>query len=362
MSGEKTEKPTAKRVKEAQREGRTPKTPDFAGWIGLLSASFVIPATAGHATNVARQTLLQSVDIIADPDPQRAAMLFVHGIESGVALVIPMAIVMIVIGSVSSIAQGGLHIATHKLKPSFKSLNVLAGLKRLVGPHGAWEAVKSLLKLTFLGFVVWHAVAGVRPLLAYGTALPLSAVLATVGRTTLEAMREGACAGLLIAAADYGWVRRQYSNKMKMSKQEIKEEGRAAEGDPAVKGKRKSKQFELARQRMMNAVPQADVVIVNPTHVAVALRYDAAQGAPRVVAKGSGHVAKRIRELAQEHRVPMVQDIPLARAIYASAEVGDEIPPELYTAVARVLAFVLSLRARGSAAGTHKLPALAQRR
>ena len=139
-----------------------------------------------------------------------------------------------------------------------------------------------------------------------------------------------------------------------MSKQEVKDEYRKTEGDPHVKGQIRARQYAAARNRMMADLTKADVVVVNPTHVAVALRYDPAKGAPRVVAKGSGTLAAKIREKATEHRIPMVQDVPLARALYAGCELGQEVPPEFYGAVARVLAFIMGLKARGSAAGLHR--------
>jgi flagellar biosynthetic protein FlhB len=197
---------------------------------------------------------------------------------------------------------------------------------------------------------------------AAGNQLPLASVLGTVGTTALTATREAAVVGLLIAAMDYAVVRQRTMKSMRMSKQDIKDEHKSAEGDPHVKGQIKSRQMQMARNRMMAEVQNADVVIVNPTHVAVALAYDPAKGAPRVLAKGADHVATRIRELAEEHRIPMVVDVPLARTMYRSVELGAEIPPELYNAVARVLAFVLSLRSRGSVAGVHRLPGQTARR
>jgi flagellar biosynthetic protein FlhB len=159
-----------------------------------------------------------------------------------------------------------------------------------------------------------------------------------------------------MAAADYFVVRRRTGKQLRMTKDEVKQENKSTEGDPLVKAQIRSRQMAMARNRQMADVPTADVVLVNPTHVAVALRYEPTKGAPRVVAKGRGPVATKIRELAAEHRVPMVQDVPLARALHSSCEVGAEISGEFYGAVAKVLAFVMSLKARGSAAGLHRNP------
>jgi flagellar biosynthetic protein FlhB len=160
----------------------------------------------------------------------------------------------------------------------------------------------------------------------------------------------------VMGAADYFVVRRRTNKQLRMTKEEVKQENKNTEGDPLVKAQIRSRQMAMARNRQMADVPTADVVLVNPTHVAVALRYEPTKGAPRVVAKGQGPVATKIRELAAEHRVPMVQDVPLARALHGGCEVGAEIPAEFYGAVAKVLAFVMSLKARGSAAGLHRSP------
>jgi flagellar biosynthetic protein FlhB len=185
-------------------------------------------------------------------------------------------------------------------------------------------------------------------------ALSLSSVVATVSNGAVTILRAAAVAGLLLAAVDYVMVKRRTGKQLRMSKQEIKDEYKKTEGDPHVKGQIRARQMAASRNRMMAELPKADVVVVNPTHVAVALRYDPAKGAPRVLAKGSGTIAAKIREKATEHRIPMVQDVPLARALYAGCELGAEIPPQFYGAVARVLAFIMGLKARGSAAGLHR--------
>jgi flagellar biosynthetic protein FlhB len=170
-------------------------------------------------------------------------------------------------------------------------------------------------------------------------------------------IRYGAAAGIALAFADVAVVRRRNNKQLRMTKEELKQEMKQSDGDPHLKGAIRSRALAISRNRMMADVPDADVVVVNPTHVSVALKYDPARGAPRVVAKGGDHVAARIRELADAHRVPMVQDISLARTLFATCEVGHEIPAELYQGVATVLAFVMRLRRRGSAAGIHQLAA-----
>ncbi len=251
-------------------------------------------------------------------------------------------------------AQGGLFFATKSLKPKWSRLNPLEGVKRLFGPHALWEGVKTLLKSALVGFFVWRAIVGLMPLV--GGLVPLEVGLHIAASAATGLMRDTALAGLLAAAADYVVQRRRTGKQVRMTKHEVKQENKQTEGDPMMKGQIRSRQLASARNRMMADVPLADVVLVNPTHVAVALRYDPAKGTPRVVAKGAGVIATRIRELAETHRVAMVEDIPLARALHAGCEVGQEIPPQLYQAVAQVLAFVLSLRASGHPAGRHRTP------
>jgi flagellar biosynthetic protein FlhB len=181
-------------------------------------------------------------------------------------------------------------------------------------------------------------------------------MLELIYETAVRLMRYAAVAGLVMAGADYAMARRRTNKQTYMSKEDIKQEHKNTEGDPQLKGAIRSRQMAMSRNRMMAELPKADVVMVNPIHVAVALRYDPSRGAPRVIAKGAGAIAAKIREKASEYRIPMVEDVPLARLLYRTVELDQEIPPELYLAVARVLAFVMSLKARGSAAGLHRNP------
>ncbi|NHC47116.1 EscU/YscU/HrcU family type III secretion system export apparatus switch protein [Motilibacter aurantiacus] len=357
MSGEKTEKPTAKKRKEARKEGQFPRTADFGAWVGVLAASFILPHAIGSAMDNTSALFVEASTLIEDPEPAQALSLLSEAAKLLVTIVAPLCLVLLAVAVLSHAAQGGIPVATKKFKPDFKHLNPISGIKRLFGPQGAWEGIKTLLKVGVLAFVVWHAMRGIHPLLARGSSMPLSTVLDAVGDTVITLMRQAAMAGLVLAAADYAVVRHRIEKGMRMSKQDIKDEYKQAEGDPHVKGQIRSRQMAMSRNRMMADAANADVVLVNPTHVAVALRYDPATGgAPRVVAKGAGALAAKIRAIADENRIPMVQDVPLARTLYKAVDVGGEVPPDLYNAIARVLAFVLSLKARGSAAGMHRVP------
>jgi flagellar biosynthetic protein FlhB len=259
-----------------------------------------------------------------------------------------------VVGVAAALAQGGFYLATKSMKPSLKKLDPIKGAKRVFGPQALWEGAKMLLKSAVVGFLAYGAMQALMPLI--GGLVPIDAVLTVVHDEVLGLVRNIAVAGLVMAAADYAIVRRRIGKQTRMSKHEVKQESKQTEGDPLVKSAIRSRQLAAARNRMMSDVPTADVVLVNPTHVAVALRYEADRGAPRVVARGAGEIARRIRESAAEHRVPLVRDVPLARALYTSTTVGQEIPAELYAAVAQVLAFVISRRSQGRRGGEHRSP------
>lgn len=360
MSGEKTEKPTPKRLREARKEGRIARTPDLSAWGGILAATVLLPMVGSRVSDQVSQLVVQSGEVIRNPDVGTVLSLAKSAFTATGVDMLLMAVPLLLLGLALHTAQGGLHFATKAAKPQAKRLNPLPGLKRMFGPHSAWEAIKQTSKTAVLGLLLWHAVSTVVPLLVGSGHLPLPAVLQTCFDALLTLMRWAAVTGLVLAGADYMVAKRRIGKQVKMTLQEVKDEHKQSEGDPQMKGAIRSRQMAISRNRMIADVKQADVVLVNPTHVAVALKYQPERGAPRVVAKGAGVIARRIRETATEARVPLVADIPLARALYKACDVGQEIPSELYTVVARVLAFVLSLKSRGSAAGTHRLPAQRQ--
>ncbi len=328
----------------------------MGAWFGMLAASFLLPRTLESAVGHAREAISRVPSVVADPDPAVAMDMLKQGALGSVTAVAPLALAVMLVGIAGAGAQGGIRVATKLFIPKFNRLNPLPGLKKMFGTQSLWEGTKALLKTGVLGAVLYLTVKDLVPVLMTAGQLPLGALLAIVKDTVLTLVRYAAAAGIVLAAADYFVVRKKSMKQLKMSKEDIKQEHKQQEGDPHVKGQIRSRQMAMARNRQMADVPKADVVMVNPTHVAVALRYDPAKGAPRVLAKGSGAIATKIRELATEHRIPMVQDVPLARALHAGCEVGQEIPPEFYGAVAKVLAFVMSLKAKGAAAGTHRNP------
>lgn len=354
MSQEKTEKPTPKRRKENRKEGQVARTQELGGWSALLLVGMALPSLLGRELDALRELMATSLSAGRTATPEIALELLGDGFwHVGKALVLLGTGVMVV-GVAGALAQGGFFLATKSVKPKFSKLNPLKGAKRIFGPQALWEGAKMLLRSAVVAGLVWAAVKSLMPLI--GGLVPIPVVLASVSSDASGLIRNIALAGLVMAVVDYAVQRRRVGKQTRMSKEEVKQEHKQSEGDPLVKSAIRSRQLAAARNRMMQDVPTADVVLVNPTHVAVALRYEPERGAPRVVARGAGAIAAAIRERAGEHRVPLVRDVPLARALYSSTQVGQEIPPELFAAVAQVLAFVISRRSRGASGGEHRSP------
>lgn len=352
--GEKTEKPTPQRLKKARREGQIPRTPELGTWAGVAAASVLLPMLVKNAFTQVQQLFVQGSAAFARPETSDVTTLMSHGLSAFLSTLLPMALGLMLVGVAASTAQGGITFSAKSVTPSLKKLNPLPGIKRMFGGQGLWEALKSLTKTTALGTVVVMTSGKAKQLVAASGSMPLSAVAGGFADAAVTMLRVVAITGLAIALADYLVVRTRIMKKLKMSRYEIQQEQKNSEGDPHVKAHRRAAQLAMSRNRMMADVATADVLLVNPIHVAVALKYEAHKGAPRVVAKGAGEVARKLREKAAEARVPLVQDIPLARALHASCDIGQEVPPQLFTAVARVLAFVMHLGSRGVRGGFHR--------
>jgi flagellar biosynthesis protein FlhB len=354
MGEERTEKATPKKLKDSRKEGRVARTPELGAWSAILVVAASLHWLAGHALTSVRTLLARTLVMTEHPDIPSAMRLLHDGFTLTLVIAVALGGLVMLIAVAAAVAQGGLFIATKALKPKWSHLNPIKGAKRLFGPHALWEGAKILVKSSVLAFFVWRAVKALMPVVGGLLPIPVALVLAADAATGW--VRDVALAALLAAGADYAVQRRRTGKQVRMTKKEVRDEHRQSEGDPLVRSALRSRQLAAARNRMMADVPQADVVLVNPTHVAVALRYEPAKGTPRVVAKGAGVIAARIRELAADSRVAIVEDVPLARALHASCEVGQEIPQELYHAVAQVLAFVLSRRATGAGTGRFRTP------
>lgn len=353
-SGEKSEKATPQRMKKVHEDGKLSRSQDLSAWLGLTAAAVMVPSTLSRASESAQDQLAAVTQAIASPDAGTVVNLLGDGLWSVVGTIGPMLAVVAITVIVVALAQGGLH--KKKFKPQVQQFNPVSGVKKLFGAHAWWEGAKTLLKTAVVGGVLYVAVQGMVPQLMGTGSIPLEHMLGVAAAGVQQLLVWGVAAGVLLAAIDVLVVMKRNRKQTRMSRHEIKEENKRTEGDPLVKGHIRSKQMAMSRNRMMAAVADADVVVVNPTHVAVALKYVAGTGAPRLVAKGAGAVAAKIREQAVEHRVPMVEDIPLARALHAACAVDQEIPAYLFTGVARVLAFVMQLKRRGAALGKHTMP------
>ncbi|KNC17345.1 type III secretion protein [Arthrobacter sp. RIT-PI-e] len=354
-SGERTEQATDKRMKEVRSKGQLSKSEDFTAWIGVGAAGVMLPSVISRASDALTDHLVRATDMVSSPDPAAALDALAEAGTSLITILGPFLAVLLAVVLGTAAVQGGIHVK--KFSGRFEQFNLVGGLKRVFGGQALWNGAKALLKTAVVGLVLVVVVRGIMPLLVAAGGLSVSSLLSTAGQGTASLLRAAVFAGLALAALDVLVVMRRNRKKTRMTKKEVKDENKSSEGDPLVKSQRRSRQLAMGRNRMIAAVAGSDVVLVNPTHVAVALKYEPGRSAPRVVAKGAGVIAARIREEAEKKRVPMVSDIPLARALHAACELGDEIPFENYDQVARILAFVMSLRTRGAARGLHTLPA-----
>ncbi len=356
MSGseEKTEKATPQKLKKSRKEGQVARTPELGAWAAVLVVAVLLHGLATRAIDSVQALLERALALTGRADEEIALTLLGEGFSLFLVISLALGLLVLAVAVAGALAQGGLFFATKSLKPKWSRVNPLEGAKRLFGPHALWEGAKMLVKSALVGVFVWRAVDGLLPLV--GGLVPLPVALGAAAEAATGLLRDVAFAGLVAAGADYAVARRRTGKQVRMTKKEVRDEHKQSEGDPMLKGAIRSRQLAAARSRMMAAVPEADVVLVNPTHVAVALRYRPEQGTPQVVAKGAGVVAARIRQVATESRVTLVEDVPLARALHASCEVGQQIPAELYHAVAQVLAFVLGRRAAGAPPGHYRTP------
>lgn len=257
----------------------------------------------------------------------------------------PVFIIGFMVAVMSNIVQIKWKVTTKPLKPKFSKLNPISGFKRIFSKDSLFELLKSVIKIVVIVYVAYASIKDHQSELFLLYDIPLFQVILLVGSIVIDTGLKIAIVYLVVGIADLVYQRHKFKEDMKMTKQEVKDEYKNTEGNPEIKGRQRSKMREASQRRMMQNLPSADVVITNPTHYAVAIKYDANQNAaPVVVAKGEDFLAKRIKDAAKENHIEIVENKPLARMLYANVDVGQEVPPELYQAVAEVLAFVYSLR------------------
>ncbi len=353
-SGERTERATDRRLREARKKGRLSRSQDLTAWLGIGAAALTLQGVVAAGAMAGTEQLLAVTAVTEDPTPATAIETLQRGLASVLPTLGPMLVVVALVTLLGAVVQGGVHL--RGLTARFDQFDIVAGLRRIFGVRALWEGAKALLKTAAIVGALWLVISGLVPVLSASGAHSLARLLAIAADAVAAVLQAAIAVGLALAVIDVFVVMRRNTKHTRMTKREVRDESKSSEGDPLIRQQRRSRQFAMSRNRMIAAVAGSDVVLVNPTHVAVALRYDVGKSAPRVVAKGSGVVADRIREKAVEAGVPMVRDIPLARAVHAACELGQEIPEDLYTAIAHVLVFVSSLRARGAARGIHSLP------
>lgn len=352
MAGEKTEKATPKKREESRKKGQVGKSMEFSGSVvtlaGLTAIGAFGPAMAERCEGVMRSSFLQ----IADPSIVNVAglpQLLGDAALAVAAAAAPIAFVCGIAGIVATVPQVGLKPTPGAIKPRPAKLNPLTGAKNILGKQALVTLAMNLLKLAVIGAVVAVVLGPNIGALASLVGAGPHELVAELRHWAIQVARYGTFGWLIIAIADVFWQRHRHEKQLMMSKQDVKDEHKNADMPAEAKAAQRRRQMQQARARMMSAVPEADVVVTNPTHFSVALKYGTGMEAPTVVAKGQDLLALRIREIAAQHGVPVVPEPPLARALYRDVEVGREIPEELYQAVARVLAFVFRMASRRAA-------------
>ena len=351
---ERTEAPSQRRLEQAREEGQVARSREVNTFALLAGAGLGMWIGAETLRNAFSGLLRSSLAVPRSAIEEPGAMLerlYAISLDASIAIA-PLLALLFAIALIAPMALSGWLVSSKALVPDFTRLNPLRGLANMFSTHGLGELAKAIAKVALIGGVATWVILGqmqatmglaqepLQVAIAHGAGILGVCFLAVVGSLAL------------IAGIDVPFQIWHYRSKLKMSREDLRREAKEQEGDPQVKAAMRSQQREMARKRMMSAVPQADVVVVNPTRYAVALRYDEAKmRAPRVVAKGMNLIAQNIRELAETHRVPVLQSPPLARALYRHAEVDDEIPAALYAAVAEVLAWVFQLRSYRSTGG-----------
>lgn len=345
---EKTEQASGKRLNESREKGQVAKSQEISSFAALLSGMGLLTLFQSH---IGGQIKFVSIYIFSslhefEINFDVLSTLAIKGFLFFVSLVAPVVVGLMIIGLAVNYGQVGFKITPKALQPKFSKLNPLKGLKRvLFSSTSLVEVVKALFKLAIVGLFAYWVLSDIIVQSVGLIDFSVDEVFSFMVDTGLAFVWKICLAFVVIAAGDFAFQKFKHKKDLMMTKQEVKEENKQTEGDPLIKGKIKSKQLQMARSRMMQDVPTADVVITNPTHYAVALKYEVGKkNAPKVVAKGINEVAQRIKKVAAEHNVPLFEDVPLARALYKYCNIGDEIPASLYKSVAQILAYIFKLK------------------
>lgn len=349
--GQKTEKATPKRRRDAREKGQVLQSREISSALILLFVFLTLKVLGNHIYNqiaslfnLCMNGLSMDFDAGSINEILRLMGLVVLQL---LKIVGPLFAVALVVGVGTSFAQVGSLFTIEPLKPKFSKLNPINGIKRIFSLRGLTELIKAVLKITAIGIVAWKSIEAEGNNIAKLMNLDLVSIVGYITSTAINVAIKICMCMVAIAVLDFGYQWWQYEKDLKMTKQEIKQEYKETEGNPETKQRIRSKQREVSARRMLSEVPKADVVITNPTHFAVAISYDSAKApAPIVVAKGQDYLAQRIKEVAKENNVELVENKPLAQELYKNVEVGQQVPPELYQAVAEILAFVYNLKGK----------------
>ena len=346
---QKTEEPTPKKLEESRKKGQVALSREVNNWIMLLAATIIvallIPTVFSKLFINLRTYLERAAELPAVPGG--FTVLLADNLWNIMGIIMLPFLVLMLAAFIGPFAQVGPLFAPESIKPDISKISFKKGFERLFSARSLVEFAKGVLKLGAIGAVGTILVIPYFSGIEHTIGLPMPELLGEIKSLVLRMMAGILIVLLIIAVIDLLFQRYEHYKKMRMTKQEVKDEYRQTEGDPHVKGKLKQLRAEKARQRMMQAVPEADVIITNPTHYSIALKYDAASGgAPVVIAKGMDNVAMRIREVAKEHNITLYPDPPLARTLYATVELDEPIPTELYKAVAEVISFVFKKRGK----------------
>ncbi len=344
---DKTEEPTEKRLADARKKGQIPRSRELNTFVALITGSVMLLFTGESISrglaNLMRQQFQLSREVIFDK--ASIVIYFKQVLLDGLLLIVPLVFPLVLVALFTPMMMGGWNFSMEAMSPKFSKMNPFSGIKRMFGPQGWIELLKAVIKISLVFFVAGNlfnfyfdqfmSLSSLSLSHAIHKAVDIIAFCFLILSSTL----------FLVVAIDVPYQLWNTKRQLKMTKQEIKDESKEQEGNPEVKGQIRRKQMEMAQQRMMEEVPKADVIVTNPTHYAVALKYDLmGAGAPVVVAKGVDHVATQIRNVALEAKVPLVPTPPFARSLYYSTELKEEIPKGLFLAVAQVLVYVFQLK------------------
>ena len=349
FAGEKTEKATPKKRQDSKKKGQVAKSQDVNTSINLITLFSVLLLMGRFMYNhlfALMRKYLQDFTVTDFSEESMQVILIEILMEMGLILG-PVFVAAVVAGVLANVMQIGFMFSTESIQFKLEKLDPIKGFKRIFSMRAIVELLKSILKISFVGFVAFYVLWNRMEEIMILSQISVADAMATLADITIKVGYYAAVALLFIALLDYMYQKYDFEKNIRMSKQDIKDEYKNSEGDPLIKSKIKQKQRQMAAQRMMQEVPNADVVITNPTHFAIALKYDESKAeAPFVVAKGVDFVAQKIKYIAKENDVVMVENRPLARSLYDQAEVGQAIPEEFFKAVAEILAFVYKTKGK----------------